>query len=501
MLLESNLTDPTPARSGVVPIPSRRSLGWAALAATLSGALLWLGTGLHPVAWLTWLALVPVAVLAARTSARLAAAAAFIAWFGGGANVWTYLVAVHLPVPVIVGYAVLPAVLFTGFVLLLRTLLLRGRPALAVLAAPCVWAAVEYLVSALGPDGAFWSLAYTQSDVLPVMQTVSLTGPWGVTYLLVGGAAAVAAATAPGVSRWRRRTAAAGWVVVLVVACGYGVLRLHGAAPADRTRIALVAQPQPGGRLDSSSPEGRAMLDVYLRDIARAAVGAQVVVLPEAVVAVDAVDRAGLAASFRAVSGRSGAAVVLGAGVRDRPGVSTGWNTAQVITGGGTSEYRKQHLILGAEAKYRPGHDLVLLPGQTPVIGVQICKDLDFPGLTRAYRALGAAIVVAPAHDVGDDGWLHARMAVSRGIESGVAVARSTRDGRSTISDSRGRILADADTSGPSAVVVSAAVPSAAEPVTPYARAGDWFAWVSLAVSALLVAGCLPWRPVARRGR
>ncbi|MWA04656.1 hypothetical protein F8568_030640 [Actinomadura sp. LD22] len=48
------------------------------------------------------------------------------------------------------------------------------------------------------PHGAWLSLAYTQADVPPVVQLASLTGPWGITFLVMGVPAALAAAGAPG---------------------------------------------------------------------------------------------------------------------------------------------------------------------------------------------------------------------------------------------------------------------------------------------------------------
>jgi len=493
MLLEGKPdTPPTDHGPAATPPPNstRRAITAARAvgAAALCGVLLFFGTGLDPVPWLTWMALLPVLVLAPRTSARVAAAAAFGAWLGGGANLWSYLLAVHLPVPLVVAYALLPAALFAGFVLLVRTLLLHGWPLLTSLVAPGAWIAVEYLFSVLTPDGAFWSLAYTQSDLLTVMQTASLTGPWGITYLLVGAGTAIAAGTAATIAPRRRLRAVAAYLAVVAATAGYGVLRLDDTLTGPRTPVALVVVPQSGGRIESTSQEGRAMLTRYQEAVRRAiASGARVVVLPETVFAVDEQDLPGLTAPFLALARRTGATVVLGVGVKDHAATRpSGVNSAQVLTPDGARQYVKQHLITGAEAKYRSGHDLTFA---SATIGVQICKDLDFPALTRAYRAHGAALVVAPAHDVGQDGWLHSRIAVSRGIENGIGVARAARDGRATITDSRGRVLADVDTSGDGAAarVVSAPLPSDPQAPTLYAWAGDWFAWLGLAATVALL--------------
>jgi apolipoprotein N-acyltransferase len=141
-------------------------------------------------------------------------------------------------------------------------------------------------------------------------------------------------------------------------------------------------------------------------------------------------------------------------------------------------EYLKAHLVPGLEAAYEPGRELLVLAGDQ---GVLICKDLDFPGLVRSYRRGGARLLLAPAWDFRSDGWLHTRMAVMRGVESGVAVARVARDGRATISDARGVLaVVDQPTS------VSATVRLATGPNV-YRRFGDWFAQCCVAVCALLV--------------
>jgi apolipoprotein N-acyltransferase len=92
-----------------------------------------------------------------------------------------------------------------------------------------------------------------------------------------------------------------------------------------------------------------------------------------------------------------------------------------------------------------------------------------------------------PAWDFAVDGWLHSRMAVLRGVEGGFAVARAARGGRLTLSDDRGRILAEADSAAAEVASVLAPVPPGAGG-TLHARLGDAFAWLCCAVLAGLLA-------------
>jgi hypothetical protein len=87
------------------------------------------------------------------------------------------------------------------------------------------------------------------------------------------------------------------------------------------------------------------------------------------------------------------------------------------------------------------------------------------------------------------DRWLHARMAVMRAVENGFALARSARNGLLTLSDNRGRIIAEAATVSGRFVSLTGNVNVAREE-TFYAQTGDWFAWLCVITFVTLLA-CL----------
>ncbi|MDX6281367.1 MAG: apolipoprotein N-acyltransferase, partial [Kribbellaceae bacterium] len=168
---------------------------YAALAALLTGTFLYFGRGLNTIPALTWLAPLPVLLVAPHLSKRLTALTAFIGWSLGLANLWSYLLHdLELP-PAAMSFLVLLAGVFTLTALLFRALIRRGRYLVAALAAPASWAAADYLIAVVSPHGAFTSLAYTQADVHLVAQIASLTGVWGLSYLLLTPAAVIAAMT------------------------------------------------------------------------------------------------------------------------------------------------------------------------------------------------------------------------------------------------------------------------------------------------------------------
>ncbi|NUW46670.1 nitrilase [Nonomuraea rhodomycinica] len=435
-------------------------------AALASAVLLHFGTGLHPVAWVTWLAPLPVLYAAPRVTGGAAFAAGALAWLGGQLQMWPYFTgSLEMPVPVAAGLLAGPALLSGLGVLLHRSLLARGRPLSAVLAVPALWVGVEYVMALAGPHGAWWSLAYTQADVLPVLQTASVTGVWGITFLLQLVPAAVAALLAPGATHRLHVAVTAG--ALAAAALGYGFARLGTGHDGERHReVALISTDDPRDTTQWNSPQGRDLVRRYGAAIdAAAARGAEIAVLPE---------KTFETATTRLHLARPGVAVVAGAAL---DAGATRANTALADPSG--ARYDKHHLIPGLESEFTPGRALTFLDRTTT--GLIICKDLDFPWLVRRYRQAGATALLAPAWDFDDDAWLHSRMAVVRGVESGLSVARVARQGVLTVSDTRGRVLAEGRSGRPGMTTVFAALPQQGAS-TLYAGLGDWAAWSSVAV-------------------
>ena len=119
--------------------------------------------------------------------------------------------------------------------------------------------------------------------------------------------------------------------------------------------------------------------------------------------------------------------------------------------------------------------------------GITICKDMDFPQLSREYGNDGVALLLVPAWDFGVDGWWHGRMAILRGVESGFSIVRAPKEGILSVSDNRGRVLAERSSDSSPFANLVASVPVQHES-TVYDRLGNWFGWLNVAFLVLLVA-------------
>jgi len=459
------------------------------LAATALTALgWWFGSGLQPLWWLTWLTPLPVLWLALRVRARWAALAAFAAYAIGGLNQWDYLHEyIGLPMATIVYAIGAPGLMFALCVLLFRRLLLRGHTFAAALALPVVWVAVEYINNLISPHGTFGSIGYTQMDALPVIQVAAIAGIWGIGFLVLLLPAAIAVQITPQASKHGRMSAAATAVLLIVAAIGYGSWRLQAPATAS-LRIGLVSLEKPI-RPALHDADGQALEARYVDAINRlAGEGAKVVLIPETSFATpDATVPA-----FAQLAQQHDLIVDAGIDFKGDPRAER--NMVMVFQPGSAmpATYSKHHLIPGFERQYTPGDSYTLLDG-TPRIGLAICKDMDFHDIGHAYAARHAQLLLVPAWDFSIDGWLHSRMAILRGVESGFAIARAARSGRLTLSDDRGRVLAEASSEQHDAELVGNL--PLRESHTLYAQWGDWFAWLDLvALATVLVLAFRPHR-------
>ena len=442
-------------------------------ATALAAVCWWFGTGVHTLWWFTWLAPLPVLWLAPRVRAPLAALAAFAAYAIGGLNQWDYLHHyIGLPLPFIVYAIAMPGVALAVCVLLFRRLLLRGRGVWAALAVPTAWVAIEYISSLLSPHGTFGSIGYTQMDALPILQVAAVAGLWGISFLVLLVPTAMAVLLTRQVAKRDRLIVALSTAVVLAASLAYGGWRLQ--APAVSTmRIGLVSLEKPI-RPALNEADGQALQARYVDALNRLAdQGAHLVLIPETSFATP---DASVPALAQVATARG---ITVATGIDFKGDAHVERNMLTVLQPATTSPatYSKHHLIPGLERQYTPGDSYTMLAGE-PRVGLAVCKDMDFHDIGRAYAARQTQLLLVPAWDFSIDGWLHGRMAIMRGVESGFAVARAPRSGRLTLSDDRGRVVAEASSEQHDAELVGDL--PLRETRTLYSQWGDWFVWLNL---------------------
>ena len=235
-----------------------------------------------------------------------------------------------------------------------------------------------------------------------------------------------------------------------------------------------------------SEDQARELLHEYADEILNVTpAGTQVVVLPEKIGRLSKSALAEVDALFSSAATTTRAAVVVGLVRRTSSG---SFNSSRFYSADRKlqANYDKHHLIPAVEPE-TPGDKRIILDESSGRWGLQVCKDMDFPKLSREYAADGVDLMLVPAWDFNVDRWLHSRMAVLRAVENGFALARSARNGLLTLSNNRGRILAEAATVPDRFVSITGKVNVASEK-TLYTRVGDWFAWLCVAMFIILLA-------------
>ena len=459
---------------------------------------------------LLWIAPVPLLLLAFELRWTAAACSTFIICYLALTNIFVAAgytlesqnLAVYLGYGVDLENYYQPAVWYalTVTILVLATrATLEQRPDWTSLwVYPLGWVAFEYLSAQVRGGDAVSSLAGTQLYFLPLVQLVSVTGVWGVTLLLTAVPAGIAGVWH---FRYQPRQAALALLVplsLLTLVLVFGAWRLSREPSSKQIAVGIAAAADVFESVEARSdgrpetPQSGVALDEYARLVAQlAAAGAEVVLLREKCVPATSATQAEVRERIAQLARSAEVTVIIGVEQHGDPGPprTPGRNEALVYAPGGQLlvDYAKVHMIRGLEDEFAPGADPGLVPSTDPRWGVAICKDLDFPSWQRTYSREGVGILFVPALDFGEDGWLHARSAVLRGIEGGFAVVRAGGQGLLTASDGRGRILAQTTTSprGPVMVLVHVEPGSGS---TFYAWTGDWLAWFSIAGLMVLLA-------------
>jgi len=420
------------------------------------------------------------------------------------------------------GILLYPGYLYYPFVLLLtlvtmipyladRLITPRLNGFVATLVFPLAVTSLEYL-SSFGPFGTMNSIAYSQYGDLPLMQVVSVTGIWGITFLITWFAAVVNWAWERGFAWPQIRGGALLYAAILVVVFLGGSARLALFPPqatsvriagisASQATVAAFNQQLPQATLSllesgKATPADRALAhsafailddDLLARSQQEARVGAKIVVWPEASpVGANILqeDEPALIQQAGTLARESGIYLDMGLGVF-LPDVGKGpflKDEAVLLdpTGHVVWIYEKTHPAPGEQGLFVPGN------GKVPIVDSPygrlanvICFDADYPGTVRQAGQSGADLLLV----LGDD-WqaidpAHTENATFRAIENGFSEVRQASKGLSMAVDYEGHVISASDYFITNQQVMVANVPMHGVR-TIYAMIGDLFAWLCM---------------------
>jgi len=365
---------------------------------------------------------------------------------------------------------------------------------------PVIWCGMEYL-SSFNPAKASWtSLAYTQSDDLPLMQLTSVIGIWGISFLITWFASVANWIWAQNFD-WNKSRK-----VVMTFACVAGGIFLFGTlrmrfSPLPRRSIrtaAIVQARNINADLKTCKWTDAKGLYEYSNEVENnllektqeaANAGAKIVLWQECAGTIPNYEEKKFIERARAIAAREKIYLLmtLWSVPADFPKHLVE-NKMVIIDPDSQiqSVYIKNNPVPGAEPIVKGATSLPLLKTPYGKIAAAICYDGDFPGFIRDAGKNKAEIMFLPANDWKEVDPIHTHMAIIRAIENGFSLVHPAGQGLSVATDNRGRIISSMDYYSTDEQIMYADVP-VQHTFTIYSLIGDVFAWLCIAGSIIFL--------------
>jgi len=504
------------ARSAAPPLLGShavpRSLYGAAIVTGVMIAACFLRFQLFPLAWLAFVPL--LWALGHAGSARAAARIGFVAGMVTNLPAFYWLVyTIHVfggfsqPIAVLL-YVCLTLLTACEFVLF-AVAWQRTGPGPLALAAPVLWVSLEFLF----PNVFLWRMANCQFHAPLLMQIGDITGPFGLSFVMLW----VSAGVAQLLGRPRRVASLGAALTALLALVLYGAIRLPQVEQAMRTapsvRVALVQ-----GNVGIKEKGDTRYFDINVSKYQQLSEAVQsdvdVIVWPETV------DQRWVSAEATRLQGRDNPFENLqrhlifgGLTFRLRsadPDDADEYNSAFLMGPDGVLLGRYDKRILMPFGEYVPfASSIPFIKSISPIpsgftpgaqesvfdidgkakIGQLICYEDIVAGMPRYTTLAGADILL----NILNDAWYgntiapyqHQALALWRAIENRRYLLRGSNSGVTSIIDAAGRIVAEGGLF--TAEVVSGTVPRL-QLMTFYTRYGDVFAWCIVGAAVALLA-------------
>lgn len=365
---------------------------------------------------------------------------------------------------------------------------------------PLAFVAVDWSMSLLRVSSS-GSPAYSQADNLALLQIVSVTGMWGLTFLIMWCASTVNALWEHGFDWGPVRGMAGAFAGVLLVALLGGSARLAFAAPdlptvqvatitSDRALLAAAAGaigPEISQSSDAQRAAVRPKLEALLNQMLASTEmalrgGAKIVSWDEEAAFVLSEDEQRTLDRAGALARQYDAYLQVSIGIITRANTLLFLRNQSILIDPGGQvlwTYDKSRLVPYDEAFFTIAGPGILPVAGTPYgrLSTAICYETYYPELVRQAGQNGADILFAPSNDTRMYAESAAAIGQLRAVENGVALVRAAH-GLTLVTDDEGRVLGSQDyfTNSGDGILLTT-VPTRGV-TTLYSRIGDVFAYL-----------------------
>jgi len=365
-----------------------------------------------------------------------------------------------------------------------RFLTLKIKGFLGTLIFPSAVVIIEFILSA-PPANSWFSLAYTQYGNLPLVQLVSITGIWGISFLIAWFASIV---------NWAWEQKFELQKIKKGVSIYFGIfifILLFGGAyitflpvNSDTVRVAAITRSFDID-IEAKSCKGEVpclqklfnrSLDEFLEDSKQAAnADAKIIVWQENGLAVYEDDEAAFIEQGREFAMQEKVYLLMGMYMLSE-GRTVDENKAILITPSGqVSEYLKSYVVPG-DNHIVGDRKILIQESDYGKLGTIICQDTHVIPFVRQAGKANVDIMLIPNHNYESVTPYIQRMPIFKAIENGFSMVRADYHGLSNAVDYHGNVLAELNDFTTEETIMIADIPTKGIK-TIYSQIGDFFAW------------------------
>ena len=349
---------------------------------------------------------------------------------------------------------------------------------------PSVYVIMEFIVVSTNPSGSYGTLAHTQTS-LPLLQLISVTGIWGVTFFIIWTASIINWLWDNSFEKRKIYLSLLVYGILFLIVILFGQIRLAINNKYGTVRIASINidKAELNNRYNENNDSINDMANnkfLHNSDIA-ASSGAKIVFGIEAIISLPEDKEKGFIEKAKAIAQKD--SIYLGLPMciipkrfpDIRPENKIVWVSpkGQVLFA-----YNKAKLTPG-EGKYGDGK-LKYFDSPYGRICSAICFDMDFPSLINQISKAKIDIMLVPGNDWREISPYHTYVSSFRAIEQGFNMARSVSNGLSASFNCKGQLLSSLDFYKTNELILYSDIPVKGQK-TIYSLFGDYFAWLCIA--------------------
>ena len=361
---------------------------------------------------------------------------------------------------------------------------------------PAAWVSVEFIFSKVSLLSTFGVIGYTQSGYLPLVQIVSITGIWGLSFVILWFSSVVNWVWLNQFRVEPVKNGVATYAAIMLAVLLYGEFRLHDSHFEKSVRVVASSSSYEVRRLfrealkSGSYPPLSVNISTFNDFMDKTAIpGSKIIFWQEYALITSEADEGQIIEHACIKARERGIYLGLPMGVVKTKGRKQLLENKVVWIapdGRVLSRYIKSYTAPW-ETSSNPIKRISTFKTDFGTAGSVICFDMDFPSLIRQSAENKVELMLVPSYDWRGIAPFHSYMAVFRAVENGFSLIRAAGDsGVSISSDPYGRVLSYLDNKLSSDKIMVVDLPIY-NTKTLYPIIGDLLAWLSVAGLVILV--------------